>query len=267
MKSLVIAAVFAAAALTNVASADPLICNEPWYTPQPHPPHPMPCHARESQVHTSNGHGRGQPPGRPGSEAAPSATDGGCSLTAVSDTSLESPADSMIGFLYGGTITQTGTLTCTIKLNVSTHGGAYVNGASRSGTGTNGTTVLSPGVVSYIAPPGEPAYVCDQFNDGTTTWVLDARTDTWVPAGTAGAECYIVLNAGTHDPILDPIYDLLDTMGALVSSVSKDLLDPVFCPALSLLQGDYAGVATINSQGDVFRLGEPFWDCPPYDLS
>ncbi|HWL38390.1 MAG TPA: hypothetical protein VNQ77_19540, partial [Frankiaceae bacterium] len=146
------------------------------------------------------------------------------------------------------------------------HAGAYVNGATRNQSGTNGVTVLQPGVVSYISPEGEPVYLCDEFNDGTTTWVLDARTDTWVPAGTAGAECYLAISAGTGDPIFDPIFDLLDTIDALLIQLEKDVIDPIVCAVLPLLQGDYAGVVTINGQGDIFLLGEPFWDCPPYDL-
>ena len=33
----------------------------------------------------------------------------------------------------------------------------------------------------------------------------------------------------------------------------------------ALAQGEY-GVFSVNGQGDVFLLGEPFWDCPPFDL-
>jgi hypothetical protein len=41
--------------------------------------------------------------------------------------------------------------------------------------------------------------------------------------------------------------------------------DAVTCPVLASLAGDY-GAIVINAQGDVFVAGEPFWDCPPYDL-
>jgi len=191
--------------------------------------------------------------------AAPSATDSDCGFTTATDNSPEAPENSQTGVLYGGPIAQNGTLTCTIKVNVGTHAGAYVNGATRSATGTNGTTVLQPGVVSYISPPGEPVYSCAAFNDGSVNWVLDARTNTWVNASTTpDAECHLAISGGTDDPIFDPIFDLLDLVGTT--------LDTVICPVLAELEGDYAGLVTINAQGDVFIAGDPFWDCPPYDL-
>ncbi|HWL37069.1 MAG TPA: hypothetical protein VNQ77_12845 [Frankiaceae bacterium] len=41
--------------------------------------------------------------------------------------------------------------------------------------------------------------------------------------------------------------------------------DGQICPRLQLLAPG-AGPVVVNSQGDVFVAGEPFWDCPPYDL-
>ena len=201
------------------------------------------------------------------SAAAPDPlTDSGCGFTSVTDPNPEAPDFTQTGYLHGGPIAQNGTITCTIKVGVNTHAGAYVNGASASATGTSGVTVLAPTIVSYVSPSGVPVFACDQFNDGSTTWVLDARTDTWVAAGTPGAECYLAISGGTDDPVFDPIFDLLDTIDALLVSLEKDVIDPLVCPVLQQLQGDYAGLVTINSQGDVFIAGEPFWDCPPYDL-
>ncbi|HWL38378.1 MAG TPA: hypothetical protein VNQ77_19475, partial [Frankiaceae bacterium] len=155
------------------------------------------------------------------------------------------------------------------------HAGAYVNGATRNQSGTNGVTVLQPGVVSYISPEGEPVYLCDEFNDGTNTWVLDARTDTWVAAGTAGAECYLAISASTGDPIFDPIWDTYDTVIEAIIALLTELdeiilgvereVDKVICPALALLTGTY-GPVFINAQGDIYIDGAPFWDCPPYDV-
>lgn len=268
MKSLVIAAVFAAAALTSVASADPIVCNEPWYPP-PHSPHLAPCHEREegdgTKAQTSNGHGKGQPPGRPGSEAAPDPlTDGGCSFTAVSDLNPEAPAASMTGYLYGGPMAQNGTVTCTIKIGVPTHNGSYVHGASRSATGNNGTTVLSPGLVSYIAPSDLPVYLCDRFTDaGGVTYYWDGDANVWTT--NSAVNCELAISTGTNDPFFDPIWDLVETTNDLAGILGKDTVDPFICPVYSSFQGNYAGVATINNQGDVYRLGELFWDCPPYE--
>ena len=37
------------------------------------------------------------------------------------------------------------------------------------------------------------------------------------------------------------------------------------CPVLASLAGTY-GPVTINGEGDVYIDGEPFWDCPPYNI-
>jgi hypothetical protein len=192
------------------------------------------------------------------------APDGGCGFATATDNAPEAPEDSATGVLYGGPIAQNGTLTCTIKVNVGTHTGPYVNGASRSATGTNGTTILSPGVVSYISPGTEPVYLCDQFKDaGGTTRYWDGDADVWTTS--SAVNCELAISAGTGDPILDPINDLIDTLDALLQSVGQTL-DAVICPVLATLQGDYAGIVTINAQGDVFIAGDPYRDCPPYDL-
>jgi hypothetical protein len=200
--------------------------------------------------------------------APPNATvDAGCSFTTATDPNPEAPANTQSGYLYGGPITQNGTLKCTIKAGVNTHTGTTAPGqsASLSGTGTAGVTVVAPGIVSYVSPPETDVYVCDQFTDSANvTYYWDGDNNVWTTS--SAVNCELAIGAGTDDPIFDPVFDLLDTIDALLQSVEKDVIDPLVCPVLATLQGDYAGLVTINAQGDVFIAGTPFWDCPPYDL-
>jgi hypothetical protein len=168
----------------------------------------------------------------------------------------------VLGVLFGGPIGTAGHLACTIKVGVNTHLGAYFGGAERDVRTTSAPTVLPPRVVSFVAPPDTPVYLCDQFDD----WVYDDRDGTWVPAGTPGATCRLAPAAGTHEPALDPLFDLMEVLDSVTDPMDPVVLDPLVCPILASLAGDYAGVVTINSQGDVFLLGEPSSDCPPYDL-
>jgi hypothetical protein len=76
-----------------------------------------------------------------------------------------------------------------------------------------------------------------------------------------------------HDPITDchqgehyqvppeVFFDLYEVLNDLVIAY----VDPTICAVLDDYAGTY-GPVTINEQGDVFVLGEPQWDCPPYDI-
>ncbi|HWL37811.1 MAG TPA: hypothetical protein VNQ77_16615 [Frankiaceae bacterium] len=195
----------------------------------------------------------------PTAHAAPPGTgDLGCGFIAVTDVSPEAPQDTVTGVLFGGPVRQTGHLTCTVKVGVATHAASYVNGAEADGWGAGGVTYVGPRVVSFAAPRDVPVYLCDRFDQS----VYDARSGTWVPAGTPGATCRLVLGTGWA---LDPLFDLLDSARPLLDSLKRDVVDPLVCPVLASLAGDYVAVS-VNSQGDVFVLGEPYWDCPPYDL-
>src|SRR5688572_21802134 len=102
------------------------------------------------------------------SAAAPDPlTDSGCGLTTATVPNPEAPANTQSGYLYGGPIAQNGTLKCTIKSGVNSHTIATAPGhsASLSGTGTNGVTVVAPGIVSYVSPPETDVFACDQFTD------------------------------------------------------------------------------------------------------
>ena len=58
-----------------------------------------------------------------------------------------------------------------------------------------------------------------------------------------------------------PPQELLELLDAMF----VELADPVVCPALKA-RAPGAGPVFINEQGDVYVLGTPQWDCPPYDI-
>jgi hypothetical protein len=217
------------------------------------------------------------------SAAAPDPlTDSGCSFTTATDPNPEAPPNTQSGYLYGGPIAQNGTLKCTIKSGVNTHTGTTPPGqsASLSGTGTAGVTYVLPGIVSYVSPPETDVYVCDQFTDSTsTTYYWDGDNNVWTTS--SAVHCELAISGGTSDPIFDPVFDTLDTVIQAIidlltlvedtlSDIEKTFVDPTVCPVLAGLAGTYdlspVIVVTINGQGDIFLDGEPFWDCPPYDL-
>ena len=67
--------------------------------------------------------------------------------------------------------------------------------------------------------------------------------------------------------VIDLLISVIDTIDAILIGIEKDVIDPIVCPILIGLEGDYAPLPiVINDQGDVFIAGEAFWDCPPYDI-
>ncbi|HWL37812.1 MAG TPA: hypothetical protein VNQ77_16620 [Frankiaceae bacterium] len=193
--------------------------------------------------------------------AAPGPNDPGCFVLGALDHP-EAPEHVMSGVITGGPVTQDGTLTCTVKAGVSTHAGSYAYGVSAAADSAGGLALLPPRLVSWVAPPGEPIYLCEQFFDGNATYYWDAQTHTWTTD--ANARCEQGLVTGASDPLVAPLVGVVEATEAAINDFWAHT-DWMFCDLFPLAQGDY-GVFSVNSQGDVFLLGEPFWDCPPYDL-
>jgi hypothetical protein len=188
-----------------------------------------------------------------------------CSFTSVTDPSPEAGENAQFGYIDGGPILQNGTITCTIQVGGAFHSSAN-NGASASATGTNGFTYLPPTLVSYSSPPLTPVYLCTQFTDtDNVTWYWDDIPGDWTTD--PNSDCGLAISGGTSDPIFDPVFELIDTIFDLLTQVEKDVIDPVVCPALALLDDivpDVAGVLEIQDDGDLYVAGEFIWDCPPY---
>jgi len=80
----------------------------------------------------------------------------------------------------------------------------------------------------------------------------------WTAGSESGEVCWETTS--THIPPRE-VYDV-------ISQIMMDVIDPIVCPLLITVGEivlDVPGVVEINSEGDVFLLGEPFWDCPPYE--
>jgi len=185
----------------------------------------------------------------PAAAVPPNAADRGCSVVILADVSPEAPPSSRTGLMWGGPIRQNGTLTCTVKVDVATHNGAYVNGVSRSVTGTNGVTALSPGASAFLAPPGQAAYLCSQFTDSLgVTYYWDGDLDRWTTSSAVRCEA------------TGPI-------GADTGTLARTVVDPVLCPVLAALSPYLYPTDPVypDPQGDLYVLGGKVYDCPPYD--
>ncbi|HWL37814.1 MAG TPA: hypothetical protein VNQ77_16630 [Frankiaceae bacterium] len=199
----------------------------------------------------------------PGSAAQPGPLDVGCGFTSVTDPRPESSYSGQLGYLHGGPVTQSGTLTCTIKVDVATHAAPYVHGTSASATGT-GVTVLPPTVAAYVLPPLSSAYLCDEFTgtDGVT-WYWNGDTSQWTTD--ANASCSLSVSASTPDPAFEnPVSVVVDTLLDLV-----DLVDqagaPVVCPVLASLAPGVPPAVDVRSDGDTYVAGARLLDCPPWE--
>jgi hypothetical protein len=151
------------------------------------------------------------------------------------------------GVIYGYIAHGDGTLRCYITVN----GGDV--GAD--------VEVQAPGAgaerISFAANDTDAVNICWEVttSHGTETGCAES-THTQIPP--QAVIDLLILIAETVDGALVPVFDLL-------TDIEKTYIDPNVCPALAAAAGTY-GPITINSQGDVFIDGEPFWDCPPYDL-
>lgn len=185
----------------------------------------------------------------PATAYPPNATDQGCTLVTASDPNTGPGVQT--GVLQGGPIRQDGTLTCTVKVGVSTHAGTTPNYASASATGTNGVTVLPFAVVSFTAFPDTPVYVCEQFRaqPEDVTYYWDDASGSWTTQSTAS--CALAIAWGTTDPVFDPAFELLDLVDPLVCSLLLPL-HPLFYPS------DPVYVA---ADGDLYLLGLRVYDC------
>ena len=168
---------------------------------------------------------------------------GRCSFLAVEDPTL--PGSGIFsGVIAGGPVVSdvvgaTISIRCTLQVGAaaSTHAGADSAVAS-SGSSTQ-AAVLLPTLVAYFAPPGAPIYVCTAVTINGTTYYSNGSG--W--STSTAASCQLATSQET-DPILQPIYDLVD--GLLTG-----LVDPVLCPVLATF---------FPPDGEPFGL----WNCPPY---
>ncbi len=135
-----------------------------------------------------------------------------------------------------------------------------VNGVEASstptGTGSNGAAVTS-GRVTFAATDTDSVQLCAEYTSPhASDNVCFESTSTQIPPQEV-IDLLISLFE-TIDATLAPVWSTL-------TDIEKTYIDPTLCDVLDGIPGTY-GPVTINTQGDVFIDGEPFWDCPPYDL-
>lgn len=136
-----------------------------------------------------------------------------------------------------------GTVTCWIDIN-----GAEVRSSEMTFRNPPG---FASKQVNFSAGPGDTVAVCEQvtFDDGSG----------WVGPDGSNPDCPAATGAAIPPQV---VVDIL-------TSADQTLVDPVGCPVLQRLAGDY-GPLTIDPDGDVYiadplGLGvNPIHDCPPF---
>lgn len=123
-----------------------------------------------------------------------------------------------------------------------------VNGAPASGgvLTASGTTVLAgAAAVTYAASETQFVQVCETVDfPGFTTQSCHGVAPVQLPP--------------------QEITDAFDNAVAIVESLVVDFVDPVVCSVLPQLAG-VTDPVTVEPDGDVYLLGDPIWECPPYD--
>ena len=182
-----------------------------------------------------------------------------------------------IGEVNGGPLVVPGydvSMRCSIKLDAWTHAGPAV--ATAATAPTPSVTVLAPTPVWY--EPGDGyEYLCTEATASDTTWYWSGGAWSTDPAGACDSSC------GYQDCLFELLGDLYELGEPLPEPVRDIVWDPVFgyvgcswwgwycpvfewitCATFQNVQPGVPAVVDIREDGDVYVLGEWFWDCPPY---
>ena len=186
------------------------------------------------------------------------------------------PGEAWTGELHGGPLFAPGavlSLRCSIHAGNAAHAGPAV--AVATAGPADGAVVLAPQAVSYAAPADPGHVVCTEATVDGTTWYWTGAY--WTTD--AGATCPVsrdipgdwfwnwfvclesfcspdfVLDHLPDDPAFDPVRDAARCAWAGLSChVTCDTAGTPGVP----------GVLEFRADGDIYLLGELFWDCPPY---
>lgn len=139
-----------------------------------------------------------------------------------------------------------------------------VNGtpASSTPTGTGDTAATTAGRVTFAAGETDNVLLWAEVTTvhGTINQPYPTSTTQIPPQEVIDL---LIDIATLIDEQLAPVWDE-------INNLVIQHIDPALCDLLKMFPGTYGTppgpVITINAQGDVFIDGEPFWDCPPYDL-
>jgi hypothetical protein len=143
---------------------------------------------------------------------------------------------------------------------------------------TPSVAVLAPTPVWYDAPD-YVEYLCTEVSAGGTTWYWTGEawsTDPASPCGSSSCRLYDeclfrlledVYALGEHlpEPARDIVWDpVFGYVGCWWVGWYCPVFDWVLCASFQYLQPGVPGVVEFREDGDVYVLGEWFWDCPPY---
>ena len=164
-----------------------------------------------------------------------------CGFSSVSDPQVEGSQTGevdggplVLGDAYDPAVFYTGSITCTIQVNQSTHAGADACAVTGPTTPVAGEVA---GTCTYASATGDNVYLCtevDIVNGPTLYW--DSVNDVWSTEPNVGCSLDITVEPGEEG---GPIHEL------------ELLIDSIICPVLATL---------LPPQGDIPGL----WDCPPY---
>ena len=180
-----------------------------------------------------------------------------CGFNTIAQETATGGQDTFTGAAYGYVVGAPGeavTVRCYVAVN-----GTEV-GSTPTGSGT--TAAGTAGQVTYTATDQDDVDLCIEYStasEGTVNTCFETTTTTFPPQAVTDL---LISLAEQVDAVLAQVFDTL-------SDLEVQFVDPVLCPIFVTLGGvipDVPGVLEINGQGDVFLLGDPFWDCPPYDL-
>jgi len=131
-----------------------------------------------------------------------------CRFSSITDPTVE--GDVQVGQINAGPITGGGEvgdvqITCTIQVNIATHGGG---GASVSSEVTPGAAVIPPSQISYVSPEGSIVYMCTKVTVGGQAYYWNStgggpsvlETGSW--STSSGGPCSTAISQEIETPAL-----------------------------------------------------------------
>lgn len=181
-----------------------------------------------------------------------------CAYNSSTDPNPEAPPETMTGQINAGPLAGSGTVTCIIQVDNQFHSGPNVVSAVASGTDV---VVLSPTLVSYNSPENSQDYLCTQWTnaDGSGTVYWDVPSGTWSHDPNT-AQCGAATQVSTG-----PAIDLLNE--TLFEPLDALIICPLLVTAANTVPvgtGPADPLWLDPEDGDVYVLGDRFWDCPTY---
>lgn len=215
-----------------------------------------------------------------------------CSFVSTSDPTGETWS----GEINGGPLAAPGSevsIRCAIHVGFGngTHAGAAV--VAESAGPARDVVVLEPRQMSYAANGWDPVYVCTSATVDGTAWYWDGQdwtTDQGAPCVQSTTVCedsgfglveqclfpvleevywlgVAVLPPDVKEELWDPAFRLVGCVWYGIGFCSIwEVLDPPLCALYGQLAPGVPGIVDVLPEGDVFLLGEMFWDCPPYGV-